>query len=617
MRKAIFCCVAALFMSATAVFAAETPVKDLVGNYSVGPVSDAGPVEVPYIFWGDVAVVGYANGGPATKPDSIYGKLGLNIKMTAGDDFLEQVRRYMKGASPFLRGTMSQIGQVSEVINSDPRTKPVVVSQMTWSTGGDNMVVREGIKNISDLRGATIVLQNLGPHVGMLDDILRTAGMTWDDITVIWAKDITGTEDSPAALFRKDPSIKACFVITPDMIGLTSGRQNTGSGAEGTVKGAHVLVSTADLSHSIADVWVVRQDYFSAHRDVVEKMVAGYFKGVEDVLVMKKQYETSGSKDYMAVLQLLQNTYGKEAIPTLEEDAHGLILDCELIGYAANVEFFTNPKSPIGFTAMTKNALDLATSRGFATVRAGLVSADFDYSNPVLTSLLKNTAIIKPAEKFKAEAVQSEIEKFAQGGFDDNTIYSFTISFDANQTDFSAERYGVEFQKVVELASKYGNAVFAVVGHVDPTKTLAEMVQAGLQKGVLKKTTANGKASYSLNGQPLNITSSHDVNAAIESGAFDGVAEHNPRQVMQAALNVSRERANQARQALLSYATAQGLPLDPSQIQPVGMGVRDPFIAVPHNEDEAAQNRRVEFSILRGVDPETVMKSDFDLLGGN
>jgi hypothetical protein len=53
------------------------------------------------------------------------------------------------------------------------------------------------------------------------------------------------------------------------------------------------------------------------------------------------------------------------------------------------------------------------------------------------------------------------------------------------------------------------------------------------------------------------------------------------------------------------------LTLDKTQIQPVGVGVREPFIAKPANMDEAKQNMRVEFRILR-VQAEAAKPADFD-----
>ena len=234
---------------------AEERFKSLVGNVKTGKVADDKTISVPYITWGGDMATFYANGGTRTKKGSIFDKKGLDLKLTAGDDFVQQVRDYISGKSPFLRGTVRMMGLASEVINADPKTQGMVILQMTWSAG-DHMLVRPGIKTVQSLKGKTVVLQKGGPHVGMLDDILHTARLSWKDIKVIWADYLTGTDKSPAAMFRKSGSIDACFVITPDMIGLCGGLDSTGSGAEGTVKGARVLVSTAELSRSIADVYV-------------------------------------------------------------------------------------------------------------------------------------------------------------------------------------------------------------------------------------------------------------------------------------------------------------------------------------------------------------------------
>jgi len=146
-----------------------------------GPVADS-----VHHVGRDIATF-HANGGLATKPGSICQKLGLNLKLVAGDDFIQQVRDYRSGKSPFLRGTFHMIGLASEVIGSDPRTKGVVIMQMTWSAG-DHMVARKDVRTVTDLKGKAVVLQKGGPHVGLLDDILRTGKLTWNDIKVVWAR---------------------------------------------------------------------------------------------------------------------------------------------------------------------------------------------------------------------------------------------------------------------------------------------------------------------------------------------------------------------------------------------------------------------------------------------
>ena len=163
-----------VFALATSAGAQEKRFADVVGQGAVGNVTQTAPLQVPYITWGGDMATFYANGGLTTKAGSLFQKQGLNLKLNAGDDFVQQVRDYRAGKTPFLRGTFHMMGLASEVIGNDPRTKGVVILQMTWSAG-DHLVARTGIKTVSDLRGKTIALQQNGPHVGMLDDVLKTA----------------------------------------------------------------------------------------------------------------------------------------------------------------------------------------------------------------------------------------------------------------------------------------------------------------------------------------------------------------------------------------------------------------------------------------------------------
>ncbi len=588
---------------------AQESFKASVGAVSVGAVQGTSPLQVPFITWGGDMATFYANGGLATKPGTLFAKQGLNLNLKPGDDFVQQVRDYMSGKSPFLRGTFRMMGMASEVIASDPRTKGVVLFQMTWSAG-DHMVARADIKTVNDLKGKTIALQAGGPHVGMLDDILDSANLEWSDVTIVWAKDLTASADSPAEIFRARSNVDACFVITPDMIGLSGGHQSIGTGAEGTVQGSRVLVSTAELSRSIADVYVCRKDFYDANKELVTKFSAAYMKASEEVLELKAAYESRGSQPYMELLQLTQDIYSADVIPTLEEDAHGLLSDCTFVGYPGNVAFFTQKGNLSGFEAFQTSALDLATSQGYASVRAGLLPSGLDYNSPLFRDYLAKLDVSQ-RERFNPEAVKEEIELLTGGELDDRTLLSFTISFEPNQNEFSIEQYGVEFQRVVELASRYGNAVVAVRGHADPTQTLLQMVRAGVEKGVLKRSGSSGNYRYSMEGRALSLEDTARVTELVQAGAFDGSAEYDPRKTMQAALNLSLNRANSVRDSVVGYAKDKGILFDESQIQPVGVGIREPFIAKPSSMDEARENMRVEFRLLR-VEAEASSSTDFD-----
>src|SRR5262245_15366033 len=201
-------------------------------------------LEVPFIFWGGDVATFHANGGLETTPDSLFGKQGLKIKLVPGDDFAAQVKKYQENkdnSTPFLRGTLSMLGQESENLTRSRDATPVVFVQLTWSAG-DHLVGRASFKDLNDLRGKKSALQQGGPHVGMLNDILNTVNLSWNDITVVWTNDVSG-DKGPAELMRKDQSVDACFAISPEMFELTSapdtgGVTSTGDGAKKSIKGA-------------------------------------------------------------------------------------------------------------------------------------------------------------------------------------------------------------------------------------------------------------------------------------------------------------------------------------------------------------------------------------------
>src|SRR5262245_54676032 len=257
-------------------------------------------LEVPFIFWGGDVATFHANGGLETTPDSLFGKQGLKLKLTPGDDFAAQVKNYLDNKTPFLRGTMSMLGQASEDLTKKQDTIPVVFLQLTWSAG-DHLVGRANFKDLNDLKGKKIALQEGGPHVGMLNDILNTVKLSWKDIAVVWTKDVSG-DKGPAELLRKDQSVDACFAISPEMFELTSapetgGITSTGDGTKKSVKGAHVVVSTQHMARSIADVYAVRKDFFDANRDYCEKFAASYIKACEELVDVKKKSTSADKAD--------------------------------------------------------------------------------------------------------------------------------------------------------------------------------------------------------------------------------------------------------------------------------------------------------------------------------
>ncbi len=608
-------CLMALFIFLPLHANAQELFSDAVGPVTVQEVKGIAPLTVPYITWGGEAALFHANGGLTTRPGTVMAELGMNLQLVAGDNFQQQVRDYLSGKTPFLRGTFRMIAQASEVIGKDTRTKPVIFGQLTWSAG-DHFVGRSNIRKISDLSGKKIAIQKGGPHVGMLYDMLKTARLSKSQVEIIWVEELTGAK-GPAERFRNDATIAGCFVITPDMIGLTGGSESTGTGAEGTVKGARVVVSTATLSRSIADVYACRKDFYDDYKPFVERFFAGYLKGAEEVVALKKAYETSGSEKYTQLLTMMQNIYGKEVLPTLEEDAHGLIADCTFVGQPGNIAFFNDPSNTItGFEGFNKAGLDMAVNWGFAKQRYAMIPSDLDFNSSAFKNLLATT-VTAPTQlkqtRFKKETVRAEIESFNEDAvLDEKTLISFTIQFDANQDTFSDAKYREEFDRVVELASKFGNAAIAIKGHSDPSRTLSVLVKTGLSTGILRRTGTRGNYKYFMDGKSFSLEDTGTLIRLIQQKKFDdGTNVESPYQVMRAALKLSEQRGQAVKDAIIAYAGRKNARIDPDQIVPVGVGIKEPVIAKPTSPEEAAENRRVEFALIK-VSAEAVAVSDFD-----
>ena len=608
--RAPLAALAALCLSAAAPSAgAQQNFADLVGPAPVKPVKGGGALDVPFITWGgDVATFEANGGGLETAKGSAFDKLGLNLNLTPGDDFVRQVKDYMAGESPFLRGTFRMLGQASGVIGADPRTKPVVILQLSWSAG-DHVVGREAVRTVDDLKGKKIAVQQGGPHVGLLYDVLKSAQLSRDDVEIVFVPDLTGPNGA-AELFRKDESVAACCVITPDMLGLTGGPQSSGTGAEGTVAGARVVVSTAELSRSVADVYAVRSDWFEANRETCEKFAAGWLAGRERVVALRNAFEEGDGRMDPAYRKLLagaQSIFGKEVLPNLEVDAHGLLLDCLFVNLPGQIDFFQTAGNLVGFDAKLADALDLATAWGYAEQRYGFEPARFDYRK------LAGLAGVEYAEPEQRERIAGgEAEVFGDAAeLDANTILEFTIHFDPNQSEFSPDRYGAEFNRAVENAARYAGAVIVVRGHSDPTAVLREMIRGGLANGVLKRTGSSGRYKYFYNGGEIDPTDMEAVARLIATGAFDHPPEHRPGAVMQKALNLSVQRAEAVKRAIAGYAERSGKRLDLSALTPTGAGVADPVIPKPQSLAQARENMRVEFRIVR-VDAEVLGPDEFD-----
>ena len=218
MRKILAAaCLAVMGVPANAV---DSPLADTVTD-RVQDCRAGTATNMPLIAWGADAVTIEANGGALTSGNGAFADAGWTLDLAVKDDFAAQVSDYLTCESPFLRGTLGMLMAASPVTEADARTEQVVIYKHSWSAG-DGIVAADGIANAADLAGKRIAVQAYGPHIDFVARILDDAGLSVDDVDIVWTADLTGTTDSPAAVLERGEA-DAAAVILPDARVLTSG----------------------------------------------------------------------------------------------------------------------------------------------------------------------------------------------------------------------------------------------------------------------------------------------------------------------------------------------------------------------------------------------------------
>jgi ABC-type nitrate/sulfonate/bicarbonate transport system substrate-binding protein/outer membrane protein OmpA-like peptidoglycan-associated protein len=517
---------------------------------------EAGTKLVYVITWGgDVSIVYGVQEG-------LFRAEGLDVTLRLENDFAKQVQAVLDGKTPYLRGTMGMINAAAEVFKA-AGTDLVVIAQLTWSTGGDTMTVRPSIRTPSDLPGKTIALQLYGPHMDYMANILRNAGIRPAQVTPRWLKELTlptydtqGTIVDAVSAFAADDKVDAVMAISPDALKFTSGG-TVGTGAEGSVKGARILLSTKTASRIIADVYAVRKDYFEANRAPVQKFVHALLRSQEALteLLANKAAQQAKYRQILATsADLLLGA------PQATADVESMLGDCEFVFHTGNVAFFTGVGTTRTLSTLTEEIQPAFIEMGLMTRRVSLPSAGWDYNQ--LAGGLKHTREVA-ASKFDPARAQQAVERqlaVEPGAWEtEGTLFVIEIAFDPNQSVFAEDRYAKDYEKALHITQTYGGALVVIEGHSDPLGLLQSQ-QKGERTEVLD-------------------------------------------QMRQVAKNLSLARANAVRLSFLQYSKDHGMHIDPSQFIAIGRGVEAPKFNPPRTKEEWAANRRVRF-VIKQVESE-------------
>lgn len=537
------------------------PLVNTLKSTSAMPVR-TDVLNVPTITWaGDISTI-FAHQTGAFEQEGLK-----NVKLFKEDNFAKQVQDCLNGKTPYVRGTLGMVNSAEEAFEK-AGVPLVVIYQLTWSSGGDCMVVRPGTNTLTELNGKTIALQLYGPHMDFVNTIIEKAGLDRSNVKFKWLRNLalplneSVVADDTVSAFQRDPSINACMVIAPD-----AGTLTNGNGAEGSVKGAKTLITSAAANRIISDVYAVRKDYFDAHRGEVQKFVHALMVGQErfDALMANKAANQAAYNELIKRAAIMQ--YGDDSKQS-KDFASGSLGDCTWVGFNGNVQFFTGRGTSRNFTQLNSEIQPEFRALGLIKGSPKLVSANWDYNqlatglrNADVNALPKPLLSQKQADKVKAKASQliaAEPEAWESNG----TLYSFEINFQPNQTSFDSVEYNDSFKRVLELSQSLGGAVVFVEGHCAPNNTLN-----------LKWALDSAKKN---NATPAAV----------------GILTQQLGEQQQAAKTLGLNRAKAVCDAYARYCRAHGQDFDASQLQPVSLGADRPKVDIVP-ADLQPQNRPV------------------------
>lgn len=284
-----------------------------------------------------------ANMGLKTQPDSIFGKLGLDVNINIINDATQSSNALVKGDLNAAGYTTNRLAFLSQKFK-ESGTDVVMPVYTNYSNGGDGIIALSKYNSVESLVDAKIAVPRFSEAHTLVVWFVQKSDLTQEQKDQIINNLVMF--DTP------DDAAKAFFAGQVDAAATW---QPYLSQAESSTD-SHILFSTASSNKLIMDGIVFRKDWAESHSDLVTKFIDGIFQA-------ESMYST-------------EMKYIREVMPMFatmsDEDIIATTKDAGLANYANNVEILNND-APTVFTDMC----DIWESVG-ETVNRDLVNTVFD-----------------------------------------------------------------------------------------------------------------------------------------------------------------------------------------------------------------------------------------------
>lgn len=372
-----------------------------------------------------------ANGSDTqTAPKSLFYKNSINFSELTKNSYKEQVSDYVAGDTPYFRGTYESVVQLAADVQNVPELKPVVIYQFNEAVGDMVLVVNASIQHLSDLCGKVIVAPDNGYSTAIINALNKS--YTCDDKPSIkWSssKDII-------------ESLENGKVVASFVSGFSLKNANLGA------TNYHILLNDTVAPEISGDVLAVRSDFYENKRYLVNKLV----KGIEQ---SKIKIQTVASDDrYMEPLDRL--SLSMSVLMTGNEGVTDIVRD-HLIRNSGvhenlNVVLFDRRNNDL-FTEKVAKANEALLDLRVINKPAKPVLGD------MYDQLLSYDDEMQLDSRYSIKSTVGDIK---------SSMFSFSVGYDIEQTDFSTSQYTDVYDEIGKLLEAFPGTSLVITGHSDP-----------------------------------------------------------------------------------------------------------------------------------------------------
>lgn len=371
-----------------------------------------------------------ANGGLTTQPDSIYGKLGINVNINVINDATQSSNALIKGDLNAAGYTINRTAFLSQKFTE--AGKDVIMPYITnYSNGGDGIIAKSSINSVKDLVGAKIGVPEFSEAQTLVIWFVNNSDLSDDE-----KSDII---DNLVLFSTADDTAKAFFAGQVDVAAtwepyLTQAQNMTD---------AHVLFSTASSTNLVMDGILFDKNFAETYPEIVEKFIQGSLEASD-------MYDN----EFTAIREVMPmfNTAS-------DEDIAGSAATAKLTTWKDNSDLLNGTAKTI-YSDMCK----VWTSIG-ESVNADLVDTIFDdtYINAIADNFnatdVSNTDTVKVTDDNKQEV--QDTEALLSG--------SASVTFNKNTAQFTdSAAASEELNKFIDIANVLDGAIIEIAGNTDP-----------------------------------------------------------------------------------------------------------------------------------------------------